>query len=143
MIKKRNIDQDTRLADFGEVLTYDITGGAADDFLLAEQNPYTDDVIIERVILEITTAGGTATAVLDMDVASSATGTGDSIFDGVDANAAAISDSLNSTDNGTNGIGKAIVWNGAGGTNDYLNIQQLVEAASSLVGKVYVHIIKR
>lgn len=143
MIKKRNIDQNTRLADLGEILTYNLTGGAADSFALAVQNPYTDDLLITRAILDITTAGGTATAVIDVDVVGTATSTGDDIFDGVDANATGIKDNLNDTDNGTNGDVRTLVWEGAGKTNDYVTAKILVEAATALVGKLHLYVQKR
>lgn len=113
---------------------------AANDIVYL-QNPYGVDVIIVRAIVRITTAGGTATAVIDVDIINAATGTGDDIFDGVDANAAAISDSLNSTDNGTNGEGKCWVWEKAGGTNDYVTAKLLVEAAAALVGDLFLQVI--
>ena len=80
-------------------------------------------MIIVRCILDITTAGGTATSVLDIDVVGDATSTGDDIFDGADANATGISDSLNSTDNGTNGEGKSWKWDKKDGTNGLCNGQ--------------------
>ena len=95
-------------------------------------------MIIVRCILDITTVGGTATSVLDVDVVSSATATGDDIFDGVDANATGISDSLNSTDNGANGEGKSWKWDKNGGTNDYVTAKVLVADATNLVGNLYI-----
>ena len=115
-----------------------LSSGAADAFAVAVQNPEAVDVIIVRCILDITTAGGSATSVLDVDVVGGATDTGDDIFDGVDANAAGISDSLNSTDNGTNGEGKSWRWDKNGGTNDYVTAKILVANASSLAGNLYI-----
>ena len=83
-----------------------LSGGVVDSFTVAVQNPEAVDVLIVRAVLDITTAGGTATAVLNVDVVGTATETGDDIFDGVDANATAVLDSLNGTDNGSNGEGK-------------------------------------
>ena len=118
-----------------------LSGGGANDFAAAVQNPEVVDVIIVRCVLDITTAGGTATSVLDVDVVGSATSTGDDIFDGVDANAAGISDSLNSTDNGTNGEGKSWKWDKKGGTNDYVTAKILTAAAASLAGNLYIQYI--
>lgn len=144
MIKKRNLDEASRLQDIGEWLVYDLTAGAANAFALSEQNPYTRDLIIDRVIVRVTTAGGTANSVLDVDVVAGATDTGDDILDGASINDTftGIYDSLNSTDNGTNGEGKSWVWDKKGGTNDYLTGKILVANASSLVGKIYVHVIE-
>lgn len=145
MIKKRNIDRDTIAQNFGEWLTYDLTAGVTNAFALAEQNPYSDkDLIIDRVIVRVTTAGGTASSVLDVDVVANATATGDDIFDGASINNTftGIYDSLNGTDNGTNGEGKCWLWEKAGGTNDYLTGKILAANAASLVGKIYIHVIE-
>ena len=119
-------------------LQVSLSGGSTNAFAAAVQNPETVDVIIVRSILDITTAGGTATSVLDVDVVADATSTGDDMFDGVDANATGISDSLNSTDNGTNGEGKSWKWDKKGGANDYVTAKILVANATSLAGKLYV-----
>ena len=115
-----------------------LAGGAANAFAVALQNPESVDVIIVRCILDITTAGGTATSVLDVDVVGDATSTGDDIFDGVDADAAGIGDSLNDTDNGTNGEGKSWKWDKNGGTNDYVTAKILTANATNLAGNLYV-----
>lgn len=114
---------------------------AAQNDVLAVQNPFGEDVLIIRAILRVITAGGTATAVIDVDVVDGATDTGDDIFDGADANAAAVLDSLNATDNGTNGEGKSWLWERAGGTLDHLTAKLLVAAAASLVAELFVEVI--
>ena len=119
-------------------LQVSLASGNANAFAVALQNPEAVDVIIVRCILDITTAGGTATSVLDVDVVANATSTGDDIFDGVDANATGISDSLNSTDNGTNGEGKSWKWDKKGGTNDHVTAKILTADAASLVGNLYI-----
>ena len=118
-----------------------LSSGVANAFAAAVQNPESVDVIIVRCVVDITTAGGTATSVLDVDVVGSATATGDDVFDGLDANATGISDSLNSTDNGTNGEGKSWKWDKNGGTNDYVTAKILVADASSLAGSLYIEYI--
>ena len=122
-------------------LQVSLSGGSTNAFAVAVQNPETVDLIIVRCVLDVTTAGGTATSVLDVDVVADATSTGDDIFDGVDANAAGISDSLNSTDNGTNGEGKSWKWDKNGGTNDYLTAKILTANATNLAGNLYIEYI--
>lgn len=117
----------------------DLASGAANDFAFAWQNPHAKKVLIDYVIVEVTTAGGTATAVLDVDVVANATATGDDILDGIDLDATAVYDSRNDTDNGTNGEGRAIKCDENEGSNDYVTGKILVEAASSLVGKYYIY----
>ena len=115
-----------------------LSSGNANAFAVALQNPFDIDLIVVRAVLDITTAGGTATSVLDVDVVDAATDTGDDIFDGADANAAAVSDSLNATDNGTNGEGKSWKWDKSGGTNDHVTAKILVANAASLAGNLYL-----
>ena len=111
---------------------------ATNGIAVAQQNPYGEDRLITRAVLNITTAGGTASSVIDVDVVAGATSTGDDIFDGVDANTAAILDSLNSTDNGSNGEGKSWKWEKADGTNDYVTAKVLVAGASAIVGSLFI-----
>ena len=143
MIKTRNIDKESLLKDIGEWLVYDLAAGNANAFALAAQNPYDHNLLIDRAIVRVTTAGGTGSSVGDLDVVASATDTGNDILDGIDLNATAIYDSMNATDNGTDGEGKALAWDARGGTNDYLTLKILVQNAAALVGKVYVHVIKQ
>ena len=112
-----------------------MAAGAANAFAFAVQNPEGVDCIVTNVIVDITTAGGTASSVLDVDVASSATGTGDSIIDGLDLNAIGVADRHD--DAGTNG-GEALKWDKNGGTNDYITGKILVQDALSLAGSVII-----
>lgn len=114
-----------------------LTSGNANAYAFAWQNPEAGAIIIQRVILDITTAGGTGSSVIDVGRASSATTNSDNLLDGVDANAAAVSDSCDSTMAGTNG--RSIVkLDAKGGTNDYITGRILVANAASLVGKYYI-----
>ncbi len=143
MIRKRNIHRDTITKEIGEWLVYDLKPGAANAFALAVQNPYNDkNLIITEVIVRITTTGGTATSVLDIGVVANATATADTIFDGIDLNAAGLLSSRTAADTGTNGDEKLKLWEKAGGTNDYLTGKILVEKCDNLVGKVYVRVVE-
>ena len=116
-----------------------IVEGLASGFWTAKAKalalPEAVDCIITNVIVDITTAGGTGSSVLDVDVESSATGTGDDIIDGLDLNAAAVSDRHNAA--GSNG-GAPVKWHKKGGTNDYVTGKILAQNAASLVGKVII-----
>ena len=114
----------------------DLASGATNAFAFAIQNPEPVDCLITRVIVDITTAGGSATSVLDVDTVDGATATGDDIIDGLDLNATGISDNI--TNGGTNGDKKPVKWDKRGGTNDGLTGKILVANASSLVGKVII-----
>lgn len=119
------------------VIVGNLTAGIANAFAFAVQNPESVDCMITRVIVNVVTAGGTANAVLDVDVVASATDTGDDIIDGALLNVTStIYDSI--IDKGTNGDIKAIRWDAKGGTNDYITGKILVANAASLVGKYYI-----
>ena len=109
---------------------------AANDIVYV-QNPTGEDLVIIHAIIRVSTAGGTATAVIDVDIINAATGTGDDIFDGVDANAAAVISSF-AAGAGTNAEHTAWLWEKAGGTNDYVTAKLLVEAAANLVGDLFL-----
>ena len=144
MIKTKNIDDATLIGELGVWTKQALTAGAENAFALAWQNPHNYKIIIDRVIVDVTTGGGTASAVLDVDVVDSATDTGDDIFDGIDISSSttSINDSLNSTDNGTNGEGKVWKMSAKDGSSDYITAKILAAAASNLVGNVYIHYLK-
>lgn len=118
------------------VLLEDLTAGGIDAFAFAIQNPHDVDCLIIHVIIDITTAGGTATSVLDVDTVDTAALTGDDIIDGLDLNATGTFDNI--TNGGTNGDKKPVKWGKKGSTTDFLTGKILVAAASSLVGKAIV-----
>jgi hypothetical protein len=98
-------------------------------------NPEGVDLIITRLILDITTpATGAATA--DAGVTTTGT-TSDTLLDGVDVgSAAAVFDSADETDSGTNGkIGRR--W----GSAQYLTITPSATLAG-LVGNAYIEYIR-
>lgn len=121
-----------------KVVKGDLTAGAANAFAFAWQNPEESKILVQQVIVDVTTAGGTASSVLDVGVASGATGTADTILDGIDLNSASVYSSLSATVSGTNATENVHKVDENGGTNDYITGKILVEAASSLVGKYYI-----
>jgi len=130
------------LDDGVKIIKGDLTAGIANSIAMAVQNPESVDCHILQVVIEVNTAGGTATAVLDVDVVASATATSDTILDGIDLDSAAISSSLNVSDSGTNGNEEVHLWNANGGANDYITGKVLVETAANLVGKYYIYYTK-
>ena len=113
-----------------------LASGNANAFAFAVQNPEGVDCVVTNVVVDITTAGGTATSVLDVDVVADATSTGDKIIDGLDLNATGTSDNI--TNGGTNGDKKPVKWGKKGSSTDFLTGKILVAAASNLVGKAIV-----
>ncbi len=114
-----------------------LTGVAANGFCFTWQNPHEKKIIVTDVIVNITTAGGTATAVMDVDVVASATDTGDDIIDGLDLNSTGTFDGRGAT-SGTNAEEKPQIVDEKGGTNDWITGKCLVEKCDDLAGYVYI-----
>ena len=112
-----------------------LASGNTNAFAFAVQNPENVDCVVTNVIVDITTAGGTATSVLDVDVVDGATDTGDDIIDGLDLNATGTSD--RHANAGSNG-GAPVKWDKKGGTNDHVTGKILVANAASLAGQVII-----
>ncbi len=113
----------------------DIASGNANAFAFAVQNPEGVDCIVTNVIVDITTAGGTANSVLDVDVVANATSTGAAIIDGLDLNATGVGDRHD--DAGSTG-GEPKKWDKNGGANDFVTGKILAQNAASLVGRVII-----
>jgi len=118
-----------------KTIVEDLAPGNANAFSFAVQNPEGVDCVVTNVIVDITTAGGTASSVLDVDVVGSATETGDDIIDGLDLNSTGTSDRHSAA--GTNG-GAPVKWDKKSGTNDYVTGKILVANAASLAGQVII-----
>ena len=103
-----------------------LTAGNANAFAFAWQNPEAQP-IWAQVMVEITTAGGTAGSLLDVGSAADGTTHSDDLIDGAD---------LNATNLLTTSAWVKLDENG--GTTPYITGQILVENAASLVGKYYV-----
>lgn len=112
-----------------------LTAGNANAFAFAWQNPEASKIIVERVLVRLTTAGGTANSVLDVGVVADATSTADTLIDGLDLNTTGLFDNI--VDKGTNGKARQIVDEN-GGTNDYVTGKILVANAAAVVGDVYI-----
>ena len=113
----------------------DLASGNANAFAFAVQNPEGVDCVVTNVIVDITTAGGTASSVLDIDVVADATSTGDTIIDGLDLNATGVADRHDNA--GSNG-GEPKKWDKNGGSNDYVTGKILAQNAANLAGKVII-----
>lgn len=109
----------------------DLAAGLVNTMTFAWQNPESTAVLVQRVVIDVVTAGGTATAVMDVGVSDTATGTAADIIDDLDLDAAAVTDHLLVAGTGAGGVHKL---GAKDGTNDYVTGKTLTEAASDLVG---------
>ena len=129
-----NITEAKLATDAQKVKEVALTAGAANAFALAWENPESVPIIVNRILVDITTAGGTTGAVLDFGAATSGTTTSATLLDGVDANAVAIYDNLLAANQG----GTAVKLDENGGITAFITGQILTEAASALVGNAYI-----
>jgi hypothetical protein len=113
-----------------------LTAGNANAFAFAWQNPESSKIIVHRVIIDRTTAGGTGSSVLDVGPVADATSTADTLIDGLDLNATGVADNIE--DQGTNGTSRAKLDEN-GGTNDFVTGKILAQNAASLAGSAYIH----
>lgn len=109
-----------------------ITGGSL-------ANPFGTTVIITRAIYRASTAS-TGACTLDIGLAADATTSADTTFDGLNANATAgtVSDSMNATTAGTNGLVKAQPWS----ATQCFNVAEASGDSTGLVASVWLTIQK-
>ena len=107
------------------------TAAAADDMVFSWTNAEGEDVIITRVVVDVTKAGGTATATIDVGSAADATTGSSNLITGGDLNAVAVYDSLDLV-----GAGVATFVKVADG--ECVNGQAKTEKAEALEGKYYI-----
>lgn len=112
-----------------------LKAGNANAFAFVWENPEASKIIVTRVLINITTAGGTGSSVLDVGVVADATSTADTLINGLDLNATGIFDNI--TDKGEHGKSRQVV-DEKGGTNDYITGKILTQNAATLVGKYYI-----
>jgi len=117
-----------------------LIGGLANAIAFAWQNPETVPVLVQKVLVDITTEGATATAVMDIGIVANATATADTIIDGLPVTAKIIADSI--TDKGSNGTGRVQKMDAKDGANDYITGKILVADAAALAGTAYVEYVK-
>jgi hypothetical protein len=118
-----------------------LTAGNANAIFFSWHNPEAQDILIKKVVIEITTPGGTALSVGQVGIADDATGTnlGTEFFPaaGIDLNTAAIYDSWNVAD-----TGQQVKWifceDSAAATNGWVVGQILTQNATALVGRYYI-----
>ena len=113
-----------------------LTAGIANAIAFAWQNPEGKSIVVTKVVVDRTTAGGAATSVLDVGPATGATETADTIIDGLDLNTTGVADNI--ADKGTNGTTRVAKLDKNGGTTPYITGKILVANANALVGYAYI-----
>ncbi len=119
------------------IMALALTPGVANDIAFSLKNPESQDCYISKVVIVISTAGGTAGSHLDVGIADDASGSGlaVNIFDDVDLNSSGLLDSWIPSDGGLQQ--KWILWKNDG-SGSYI-VGKIVDAnASSLSGTAYI-----
>ncbi len=121
-----------------------LTAGNANDICFYWNNPEIQDIIIKKVVVETTTAGGTGGSQLDVGIADDAAGTnrGTEFFDDLLLHTTQIHDSWVGGDGGTQTKWVAC-QDIASATDDWIVGQILTQNAASLVGKFYIEYVGR
>lgn len=123
-----------------KIATGDLDDVVENGISFAWQNPHPYPAIVTDVFINLTTAA-TASPTMNVGLTTSATGTADTIMDGIDiGTAAARFDNIN--DKGTNGTAKPVKVDAKGGTNDYITGKVLDASGADLVGtyKIVYHV---
>lgn len=113
-----------------------LAGGAIHSAVTAWQNPESGKILITRAIADITTKS-TGASTLDIGTTTvSATTSSDNLLDGIDTGtAAALFDSADDSDNGTNGVAKAQAL----ASGKWVTFKEATGDTSAMVGNVYIH----
>lgn len=123
-----------------------LTAGNANAIFFAWHDPELQDIFVKKVVIEITTPGGTALSVGQVGIADDAAGTniGTEFFPaaGIDLNAAAIRDSWNA---GDTGVQTKFVFcqDSASATDGWVVGKILAQNAAALAGRWYVEYVGR
>jgi hypothetical protein len=108
-------------------------GDTAGD-VLSLANPEGADLIITRLVIQVTTAS-TGACTVDAGVAADGTTSADNLIDGLSMAATGVFDNIE--DQGTNGK-SAKLW----GASQYLTISRASGASAGLVGDAYIQYIR-
>lgn len=119
-----------------DVAGSDESSGAA-VVIASWQNPEDRPILVSRVVLDITTAGGGVnTNGLDVGVVADASSTANDIIDALDPTSTGVTDHLLVSGAGAGGVHRL---DENGGTNDHITVYQGDDVDhSALVGKLYI-----
>lgn len=121
-----------------------LTAGNANAICFAWHDPELQDILVTKVVVEVTTAGGTPGSHLDVGIADDAAGTnrGTEFFDDLLLNSTQVNDSWVAGDGGTQ-TKWVFCQDSASGTDGWVVGQILDANAASLVGKYYIEYVGR
>jgi len=126
---------DAAYQDGVKVAKGDLEAGLVNSIAFAWQNPESSAILVQRVIIDVTTIATTAGAIMDVGVVASATATAATIFDDIAIHTKGVYDHLFVSGAGAGGVHK---MDANGGSNDYITGKALTQASTGLVGKYYI-----
>ena len=121
----------TNFPDTGKWITGDLAAAATAGGVLSVANPENTSILVDRVILDVTTAA-TGAATIDVGVAADGTTSSDTLLDGLDVNTATGTfDNIDSQ--GTNGNSVVKVT-----SSQFITASEATGDVTGLVGKYYI-----
>jgi hypothetical protein len=128
----------------GKIATGSLTAGNANTIAFAWHNPDAQDILIRKVVIEVTVSGGTVGSHLDVGIADDAIGTnrGNEFWDDLLLNNVQINDSYLAADGGNQT--KWVFGQDSASATDGWVVGQILDAnAANLVGKYYIDYVWR
>lgn len=128
----------------GKTVSGSLTAGNANAIGFAWHNPESQDILIKKVVIEVTTVGGTVGSHLDVGIADDAAGTnrGTEFFDDLLLNSVQVNDDWKAADGGNQT--KWVVCQDSVSATDGWVVGQILDAnAAGLVGKYYIEYVGR
>ena len=126
-----DIDNASQYGKYSKVAISSLLSGNVDEFAFAWQNTTGEDIIITRVLVDVTTAGGTASATLTVGTAATATTEGDDLITGADIDTTAAYDNLDLANEGVATFKKL-------DDGEFITGRIKTANAASLAGDVYI-----
>ena len=123
----------------GHLAEGDIVGGIANAFAFNWQNPHANPIIVTRILLDITVAGGVGGGELDVGSAAASGVHSDNLIDGCDPDVVTVYENFG--DPGANGKFKQRL-DANGGATDWLTCQILLQNAAAMEGRYYIEYIE-
>ena len=126
-----DLDNASQYGKYSKVAIRSLLSGDADEFAFAWENTTGEGIVITRVIVEVTTAGGSGTSTLSVGTAATATTEGDNLIVGADLNATNAYDSLDLANEGVATFQKLA-------DGDFVTGRIKTANAAALEGDVYI-----
>ena len=126
-----DLDNASQYGKYSKLAVTSLVSGDADDFAFAWENTTGEDIVIIRVIVDVTTAGGTPAATLTVGTAANATTEGDNLITGADINATNAYDNLDLANEGVSTFQKLP-------DGEFVTGRIKTASAAALRGDVYI-----